>query len=225
MPDKKFATSRLRTISARAQRERRRDELLHVAATVFAERGYGGASMRDIAERWGVQAAALYYYFPSKAMLLEGICRFGITHFLDRLGEIHASDLPTDEKLREAVRAHIEPLIQNRFYVHAFLYLRRELPRAMRRPLDAKAHAYEALWREILREGQARKVIPRSLDTRIAVLAILGMCNSVARWSGAGAGLGLDPVARAFTDLIAFGVFGQAATARRGKRAQTTVNP
>ncbi len=42
----------------------RKFELLHVAATEFAARGYPGASMRRIAARCGVKPAALYYWFP-----------------------------------------------------------------------------------------------------------------------------------------------------------------
>jgi AcrR family transcriptional regulator len=202
------AKSRRRTARAAENRERRRDELLRIAAAVFAERGYHGASMRTIANRWGVRQAAIYYYFPSKTKILEAICRYAITQFVERLERIQASDAPVEEKVKRALRAHLEPLIEERFYVHAFLYQRRELPKSARRPLDAQSHAYEALWTAILKEGQRQGVIPRTLDTRIAVLAILGMCNTVARWSRAAAELGLDPVAEAFTRLASFGLFG-----------------
>ena len=214
----KKARSRPRRESA--HRSRRSDELLHLAATVFAERGYHGASMREIAERWGVQAAALYYYYPSKAMLLKGICQYAIAQFLERVREIQASNLPPQEKVRQAIRAHIEPLIEDRFYVHAFLYLRRELPRAARRPLDAQAHAYEALWRAIIAEGQMGGVIAKSLDARISVLAILGMCNAVARWSHSASELGLDPVAEAFTRIVSLGLFGKAVSVSGRKHSR-----
>ncbi len=198
-----------------AKAARRREELLHVAAAVFAERGYHGASMREIAERSGVRPAALYYYFPSKARILEAICQYAITQFVARLGAIAAADLPAGEKVRRALRAHLEPLIGQRFYVHAFLYQRRDLSKTARRPLDAQAHAYEALWRAIVEEGQREGVIPRTLDPRVAVLAILGMCNTVARWSRAAAELGLDPVAEAFTHLVSYGLFGKPRPADR----------
>ncbi|HEX6202177.1 MAG TPA: TetR/AcrR family transcriptional regulator [Thermoanaerobaculia bacterium] len=46
------------------------DRLLAAAATLFAERGFGGTSMADIAERVGVRKASLYNYYPSKDELL-----------------------------------------------------------------------------------------------------------------------------------------------------------
>ncbi len=187
---------------------RRREEMLKTAAGVFAERGFHGASMRDIAARLGVRQAAIYYYFPSKTAILEAICREGITAFVERLGAISAAALPSEEKLKRAIRAHLEPLLEQRFYVHAFLYLRRDLPKSVRRPLDAQAHAYEALWRTMIEEGQRSGSIAGDIDPRLATLAILGMCNTVARWSRPAAEFGLDRVAGEFARLVAHGLFG-----------------
>lgn len=187
---------------------RRREQMLKTAAGVFAERGFHGASMRDIAARLGVRQAAIYYYFPSKTAILEAICREGITAFVERLGAIYAAPLPIEEKLNRAIRAHLEPLLEQRFYVHAFLYQRRELPKSVRRPLDAQAHAYEALWRAIIEEGQRDGAVAKDLDPQLTMLAILGMCNTVARWSRPASEFGLDRVAGEFTRLVAHGLFG-----------------
>lgn len=195
---------------------RRREEILKTAAGVFAERGFHGASMRDIAARLGVRQAAIYYYFPSKTAILEAICREGITAFVERLGAIDAAALPTEEKVRRAIRAHLEPMLEQRFYVHAFLFQRRDLPKSLRRPLDAQAHAYEALWRTLIEAGQRDGAIAKGIDPQLATLAILGMCNTVARWSRAAGEFGLDRVAGEFTRLVALGLFGQAAK-RRGR--------
>ncbi len=51
------------------------DRLLTAAAALFAERGYGGTSMADIAERVGVRKASLYNYYPSKEELLLDLLR------------------------------------------------------------------------------------------------------------------------------------------------------
>ena len=204
---------------ASEQHGRRREEFLRVAAGVFARRGYRGAGMREIAEQCGVQPAALYYYFPSKVMILAAICQYGVTRFVERLAVIQAADQPVETKVRDAVRAHLEPLIENQFYVHAFLFQRRELPVAVRRPLDQLARDYEDLWLALLVEGQSKGVMAKGLDRRITVLAILGMCNAVARWSQGAGGLGLEPVASVFSGLISHGLFSQpgVAGARTGK--------
>lgn len=203
-----------------ARKNERREELLHVAAAVFAEKGYKGASMREIARRWGVQQAAIYYYFPSKEKILEAICAVAITDFIGVIAAIQQSDAPVEEKIRRAVRAHIQPLIEDRFYVNAFLFQRRELRKTSRRPLDEQSSVYESLWTAMIEEGKREKVIPAALDTHVAVLAILGMCNTVARWSRAAAEAGLDRVADNFTQLICRGLFGDAAPVSAAPKAR-----
>lgn len=54
------------------------DRLLASAAALFAERGYGGTSMADIAERVGVRKASLYNYYASKEDLLMDLLRRGM---------------------------------------------------------------------------------------------------------------------------------------------------
>ena len=198
-----------------ADQASRRDEFLRIAADVFAERGYHGAGMREIADRCGVKPAALYYYFPSKAMILEAICHFGVTQFVERLASIQAAELAVEEKVRKAVRAHLEPLLERRFYVHAFLFQRRELPVVARRPLDRLARNYEDLWHALLVEGQTRGVIAKDIDRKITVLGILGMCNAVARWSGPAADMGLEAVTNSFTRLISSGLFATSPTSAK----------
>ncbi|MEO5882884.1 MAG: TetR/AcrR family transcriptional regulator [Caldimonas sp.] len=190
---------------------RRRDDVLRVAAAVFADRGYQGAGMREIAERCGVQPAALYYYFPSKAKILEAICNYGATQFVERLQRIQSARIPVHEKISLAVRSHLEPLFERQFYVHAFLFERRELPVDARRPLDTLARNYEELWQALLVEGQTLGVISGEIDRKITVLAVLGMCNSVARWARAGAAPGIDAVTSTFTRMILSGITGDPA--------------
>ncbi len=66
-----------------------RERLLLAAADVFAERGYDGTRVADIAAAAGVSNGAMYAHFPSKAELLAGALR---THGLRLLAEVFAAD-------------------------------------------------------------------------------------------------------------------------------------
>src|ERR1700739_294870 len=90
--------------------ERRYREVLDVAAAVFAEKGYAGASTRDIAERLGVRPARLYYYFPSQESALAAICERGVQDFIANLQAIIAQSVPAGRKLRDAIANHLAPL-------------------------------------------------------------------------------------------------------------------
>ena len=50
-----------------------RDKILAAAVQLFAEYGYHAATMRDIAQIAGIQAASIYYHYPSKQTLLVEI--------------------------------------------------------------------------------------------------------------------------------------------------------
>jgi AcrR family transcriptional regulator len=62
--------------------EETRERLLNAAADVFAERGYDGTRVADIASAAGVSNAALYAHFPSKAQLLVEALRSRGPHLL-----------------------------------------------------------------------------------------------------------------------------------------------
>ena len=51
----------------------RREEIVSIAADIFATKGYNGASLRDIAERAGMTKAALYYHFPDKEQIFGAV--------------------------------------------------------------------------------------------------------------------------------------------------------
>ena len=56
-----------------AQRPPKHLEVLRVAMRLIAERGYRGASLRELARRVGMQQPSLYHYFRSKEDLVEQI--------------------------------------------------------------------------------------------------------------------------------------------------------
>lgn len=66
--------------------------VLDAAQYVFAEYGFAGASVRDIAARAGLNAASLYNHFPGKQELYEAVLDRGLLPILDLLGELPSAD-------------------------------------------------------------------------------------------------------------------------------------
>jgi TetR/AcrR family transcriptional regulator, cholesterol catabolism regulator len=62
--------------------QRRYGEIIDAVAAVFAEKGYHGASTKDIADRLGIRQGSLYYYFASKESALEEVCQIGVEGFV-----------------------------------------------------------------------------------------------------------------------------------------------
>jgi AcrR family transcriptional regulator len=61
----------------------RKEEILDVATRLFAEKGYEGTSMNDVAARVGMRKASLFYHFATKDLLYEAV----IDRLIDTLGQ------------------------------------------------------------------------------------------------------------------------------------------
>src|SRR6476661_8931701 len=84
----------------------RKSELTRQAARLFAEKGYHGTSIGDLAQAMGVQKGSLYSHIESKADLLWEVASEGAAAFhavLDALPE----EGPAVERIRAALRAHL----------------------------------------------------------------------------------------------------------------------
>src|SRR5271165_1917716 len=88
--------------------DRRLAEILDYATEVFAEKGYEGASMRDLSRLSGISLAGLYYYFESKEKLLYIIQQHTFTTIIERLRERLAASSDPQERVRIFVRNHVE---------------------------------------------------------------------------------------------------------------------
>lgn len=82
--------------------------ILDRALQLFAERGYGGTSVRDIAAAAQMQPASLYSHFPSKEHVLAEICRIGHDEFVRQVRDaLFASQPDPREQIKAYVRAHV----------------------------------------------------------------------------------------------------------------------
>ena len=83
--------------------ERSREALLAAGSEVFADVGFDGARVGSIAERAGVNAALINYYFGGKAGLYRAILDETLTAVADELKPLRSSARPADERLRELI--------------------------------------------------------------------------------------------------------------------------
>jgi len=185
--------------------QRRYGEIIDAVAAVFAEKGYHGASTKDIADRLGIRQGSLYYYFASKESALEEVCQKGVEGFVQGIENILAQGGSSEAQLRAAVLNHLEPLRTRPNYVRVFLHDRHELPQASRRKIGKASRQYESLLEGLFRGGVERGDFRPDLDCRLTTLALLGMCNAATNWYGKGAEFTLETLADTFATLILSG--------------------
>lgn len=190
------------TSVVQGKRHRKRQAIFDAAARRFAEQGYHGARMQDIADDLDLQKAALYHYFPSKEAILVELIRARVGLALEAVTEVTAADAPTSYKLESAVRAHLRI-----FHEHANLYTifhsekLRTISREAASIVDDLGRQYEKRWAEMLSEGVSQGALRPQIDIPVAVKGVLGMLNTTLTWFEPGKRLTLDHVADRFVDL------------------------
>lgn len=200
MPEVKKKTAKKRGKGRRDGGETER-AFIDVAARLFAERGYNGTSVADIAKEMGLTNASLYYYTSGKQELLLRVLAAGIAEFLSRLEEIAAREMDAKQRLRSAVENHLYFVLHNKNAVAVFLRERRFLEEQYRLQYQEQVDKYDSLFNGIIRDCMKEGSIP-SGDAQLFRLAILGMINWVVEWYSDEGRLTREEISETLTDLI-----------------------
>ena len=185
----------------------RRGELTRAAARLFAEKGYHGTSVGDLAEALGLQKGSLYTHIDSKADLLWEVCREGADAFhaaLDGVGE----DGPVLERIHAALRAHLRVVAEQLDIATVFVREWRYLEGERRERFLAERRRYEDRVRALFREGRELGQLRSDLDDGTAALLTLSAANWAYTWLRPGSDT--DALADRFTALSLDGMRGYA---------------
>ena len=150
------------------------------ALELFAERGFHGVGIRDLAERAGLSSATLYHYMGTKEDLLVRIMRESLERLI-AAGRKVSAEGPPAERVLALVHVHV--------LTHATWSLEtqvvdgemRALSEANRAQIVALRDDYEALWDAAIDAGQRGGEFDVQ-SPRVARLALLEMCSGIARW-------------------------------------------
>jgi AcrR family transcriptional regulator len=183
----------------------RRAELTRQAARLFAERGYHGTSIGDLAKALGVQKGSLYAHITSKQDLLYETMREGAQAFHAALDEI-PDDLKVTERIRLALRAHLRVVAEQLDVATVFIREWRYLEGERAAEFLAERRRYEDRFRALFREGRELGALRTDLDDQAAVLLVLSAANWAYTWLPAGADT--DELADRFFATLVDGIRG-----------------
>ena len=183
----------------------RKQELARQAARLFAEKGYHGTSMGDLAEAMGVQKGSLYAHLEGKEDLLYETMREGAQAFHGVLDEIPEA-LPAAEKIRLALRGHLSLVAAQLDVATVFVQEWKYLAGARREEIVGERRRYEERIRELFREGREHGELRSDLDEAAAALLFLSAANWAYTWLREGADT--DVLAERFYGLLVDGMRG-----------------
>lgn len=183
----------------------RRRELTREAARLFAEKGYHGAALSDIAAALGVKTPSLYAHVASKQELLLEIMREGADAFHGALDTVPEAG-PVTDRIRLALRAHLRVVAEQLDLATVFVREWRYLEGARKAEIVEERRRYEQRFRDLFREGRDLGELRVDLDEASAALLTLSAANWAYTWLRPGSDT--DALADRFWALLVHGMRG-----------------
>jgi len=202
-------SSRRRNAPPSATRfDRRLAEILAHATEVICEKGYEGASMRDLSRASGMSLAGLYYYFESKERLLFLIQKHTFTTIVRNLKARLEGVSDTEEPIRIFVLNHLEYFLANQAAMKVLSHEANALKNGFASEVAAIKREYYRICVGLLDELKRERGL--EFSSRIAVLSLFGMMNWIYTWHNPRVGANAEEIAKEMGDIFLRGVMGTA---------------
>jgi AcrR family transcriptional regulator len=160
-------------------RGEKRAHILEAATRVFANRGYHGARVSDIAREAGIAYGLVYHYFRNKEEILDTIFAERWGQFLEVVDGIAAGPQPASEKLRQLAALILFAYRRRSDWVKVLVF---EIQRTSRFSEPEQVEAVGRLFRgvaRIIRAGQEAGELRNDLDANLVCLAFIGALETM----------------------------------------------
>src|SRR5690606_10728172 len=150
-------------------------KILQTAEKFFAEKGFDGTSIRDIAKEAGVNIAMISYYFGSKEKMLEALVFSRMATLKLQLLSLLNEDLSPIAKIEKLVEIYIERISKNRgiYKIMYFELSRQNRTTCLEAFAEIKKNNLDAIGK-IVGEGQEKGVFNKNVNVLLIPTTIFG---------------------------------------------------
>ena len=196
-----------RSTRAASDRVDKRELILKAAVRTFADRGFFGAQVADVARAAGVAAGTVYLYFRGKDDLLVSIFERTMREAITE-GKAALAEAPSPlDRLRRIAHLHLERLGRDRATAVVFQVELRQSTKFMEQFSSSLVREYLGIIRDVIAEGQAAGVFRRTLNPTLAAKIFFGALDEMAtNWVLSRRRYALAADADAIVDLFVNGI-------------------
>jgi AcrR family transcriptional regulator len=185
----------------------RREELLQIAAGLFADKGFKNTTVRDIAEASGILSGSLYHHFDSKESMVDEILSTFQAELFGTYDQILGSDDDARTKLEKAVRVSFEAIDHHRHEVAIFQNEADYLGTFERFGYLAERNEQSRqVWMRLLTEGVESGALRSDLDVELVYRFIRDTVWVAVRWYRPGGALSHEAVADQYLTILLDGI-------------------
>ena len=185
----------------------RRDELLELAATMFAERGLRATTVRDIADAAGILSGSLYHHFSSKEEMVDEVLRGFLDWLFDRYQEIIDTEPNPLERFKGLFMASFDAIEDH--HAEVVIY-QDEAKRLSAHPrfgyVDDLNKRQRKMWVDVLTEGIAQGYFRADIDVDLVYRFIRDTTWVSVRWYQPGGPLTAEQVGRQYLSIVLGGI-------------------
>ncbi|PSR32608.1 MAG: hypothetical protein C7B46_13660 [Sulfobacillus benefaciens] len=183
------------------------EQIISEATSLFYQYGYHGTSMRQIAEKVGIEAGSLYYYVPGKEALLMAVMSRVLNEMYERIHDPSSGLVFRDplQNLRELIAIHVDYVVHHNEAVAVTYSEITKLSPENRIIIIGLRDRYENIFYEVVHYGIEKKsfLFP---DEKIVVTFILSFLNRIPFWFHPEGRLSLEELIRLATTFIVGGL-------------------
>jgi AcrR family transcriptional regulator len=189
------------------QANSRRDELLELAAVMFAERGLRATTVRDIADGAGILSGSLYHHFASKEEMVDELLRGFLDWLFERYREIVDSEPNPLERLKGLFMTSFEA-IEHR-HAQVVIY-QDEAQRLSSQPrfsyIEDLNKQQRQMWIDVINQGVKQGYFRRDLDVDLVYRFIRDTTWVSVRWYQPGGPLTAQQVGQKYLAIVLGGI-------------------
>ncbi len=200
------------TMSEVANPKQKLREICRIAARVFYEKGYDGASMQDIAKAVGLTKAGLYHHVGSKDRLLFEIMNYGMDILDESVLEKTKGIEDPHERLRQTIAGHIDLVVRSRdLEITVILHENRSLKGALRKKINARKKSYIHYLVDLIAQVQDQSGREPLISPALAAFNLLGIINWLYQWYLPDGSISQSELTQGCVDFFFRGLLGSAA--------------
>lgn len=160
----------------------RKEQVIRSAAQLFKEKGYAASSMRDLAQKLGIEAASLYSHIKSKEEILQTLCFDMAADFRESLDKVEKQNVSASEKLSLGIIGHVNVMARDLTASAVFMNEHRHLSNPYLRDFLLLRINYINRFKAIIEQGVANSEFKKDIDTKLAVMTLFSSLNWMPMW-------------------------------------------
>jgi len=194
--------------------DRRLGEILQHATEVFCEKGYDGASMRDLSRATRMSLAGLYYYFESKERLLYLIQKHTFSTIVGRLRERLKQVSDPEQRVRVFIHNHVEYFLANQEAMKVLSHEDEALKNGFGTEIAGIKREYYRICVSLVEDLTHAKGLKLAVSSRLAVLSLFGMMNWIYTWHNPRVDADAEQLAQQMGNIFLNGILHSGANGR-----------